>query len=43
MENQVIAQLNWIKDMLLAPNDPELHDHLVKLDIPLPLFGMYVI
>ncbi|BES95654.1 TBC [Nesidiocoris tenuis] len=39
-ENQVIAQLNWIKNRLLAPSDPELHDHLVKLDIPLPLFGI---
>ncbi|KAF6206537.1 hypothetical protein GE061_017771 [Apolygus lucorum] len=39
-ENQVIAQLNWIKEILLAPSDPELHDHLVKLDIPLPLFGI---
>lgn len=42
-ENQVVAQLNWIKEVLLAPNDPQLFQHLEKLDIPLQLFGMYVI
>ncbi|XP_073984518.1 TBC1 domain family member 5 isoform X2 [Rhodnius prolixus] len=39
-ENQVIAQLNWIKERLLAPTDPQLHNHLEKFDIPLPLFGI---
>lgn len=41
-ENEVIAQLNWIRDNLLAPKDPDLHAHLKSLDIPLSLFGMYV-
>ncbi|XP_054279951.1 TBC1 domain family member 5-like isoform X1 [Macrosteles quadrilineatus] len=39
-ENQVLQQLNWIKDQLLAPIDPELHQHLQQLDISLPLFGI---
>lgn len=39
-ENQVVAQLNWIKEVLLAPNDPQLFQHLEKLDIPLQLFGI---
>lgn len=39
-ENEVVAQLNWIRDRLLAPKDPQLHQHLHQLDIPLPLFGI---
>nr|CAD7588099.1 unnamed protein product [Timema genevievae] len=39
-ENEVVAQLNSIRDKLLAPHDPELHQHLQDLDIPLPLFGI---
>ncbi|KAJ9596716.1 hypothetical protein L9F63_012258 [Diploptera punctata] len=39
-ENEVVAQLNWIRENLLAPNDPQLYDHLQQLDIPLPLFGI---
>lgn len=39
-ELEVVAQLNFIRDTLLAREDPALHAHLVKLDIPLPLFGM---
>uniref|UniRef100_A0A1B6DKW6 Rab-GAP TBC domain-containing protein n=1 Tax=Clastoptera arizonana TaxID=38151 RepID=A0A1B6DKW6_9HEMI len=39
-ENQVLTQLEWIKEKLFAPNDPELFQHLVKLDISLPLFGI---
>ncbi|KAL1140364.1 hypothetical protein AAG570_000296, partial [Ranatra chinensis] len=39
-ENLVISQLNWIKEVLLAPNDPQLYHHLEQLDIPLPLFGI---
>ncbi|XP_049945883.1 TBC1 domain family member 5 [Schistocerca serialis cubense] len=39
-ENEVVAQLNWIRDRLLAPKDPQLHQHLQQLDIPLPLFGI---
>ena len=39
-ENEVVAQLNWIREHLLAPHDPQLYEHLQQLDIPLPLFGM---
>ncbi|KDR24084.1 TBC1 domain family member 5 isoform X2 [Zootermopsis nevadensis] len=39
-ENEVVAQLNWIRDNLLAPADPQLYEHLQQLDIPLPLFGI---
>ncbi|XP_066994903.2 TBC1 domain family member 5 [Anabrus simplex] len=39
-ENEVVAQLNWIRDELLAPSDRQLYDHLQQLDIPLPLFGI---
>ncbi|XP_063230326.1 TBC1 domain family member 5 isoform X2 [Bacillus rossius redtenbacheri] len=39
-ENEVVSQLNWIRDQLLAPCDPQLHQHLLQLDIPLPLFGI---
>lgn len=31
-----------IRDKILAKADSALHNHLMKLDIPLPLFGMYV-
>lgn len=40
-ENEVVTQLNWIRMNLLSKYDPELKQHLEKLDIPLPLFGMY--
>lgn len=40
-ENEVVTQLNWIRINLLSKYDPELKQHLEKLDIPLPLFGMY--
>lgn len=39
-ELEVIAQLNFIRDTLLAREDPVLHAYLVKMNIPLPLFGM---
>lgn len=39
---EVVSQLNMIRDKILAKADPQLHNHLIKLDIPLPLFGMYV-
>lgn len=39
---EVVGQLNMIRDKILAKADPQLHNHLIKLDIPLPLFGMYV-
>lgn len=37
---EVVSQLNMIRDKILAKADPQLHNHLMKLDIPLPLFGM---
>lgn len=39
---EVVGQLNMIRDKILAKADPQLHNHLIQLDIPLPLFGMYV-
>lgn len=39
-ELEVVAQLKFIRDSILAREDATLHAHLVKLDIPLPLFGM---
>lgn len=39
-ELEVIQQLNTIKDKILAKEDPKLHDHLLKLEIPLSLFGI---
>lgn len=39
---EVVSQLNMIRDKILAKADSPLHNHLMKLDIPLPLFGMYV-
>lgn len=35
--------MNSIRDNLLQKVDPELCEHLKKLDITLPLFGMYVL
>lgn len=39
---EVVCQLNMIRDKILAKADSQLHNHLIQLDIPLPLFGMYV-
>ncbi|XP_059478936.1 TBC1 domain family member 5 [Neocloeon triangulifer] len=39
-DNELLAQLNYIHDNILVPKDPELANHLVKLDIPLTLFGI---
>lgn len=39
---EVVSQLNMIRDKILAKADSQLHNHLMQLDIPLPLFGMYV-
>ena len=41
-EIEVVGQLNYIKDKILAKEDLHLHNHLLKLDIPLSLFGMWV-
>lgn len=37
---EVVGQLNYIRDKILAHVDPQLHKHLLDLDIPLTLFGM---
>lgn len=37
---EVVGQLNHIRDKILAHVDPQLHAHLLELDIPLTLFGM---
>lgn len=37
---EVVGQLNYIRDKILAYVDPQLHKHLLSLDIPLTLFGM---
>lgn len=39
---EVVTQLNYIRDRILARFDPQLHKHLLQLDIPLTLFGMFV-
>ncbi len=39
---EVVGQLNFIRDKILAKEDLQLHNHLIKLDIPLPIFGMWV-
>lgn len=39
-EIEVVHQLNIIRDKILAKQDLHLHNHLLKLDIPLALFGM---
>uniref|UniRef100_A0A1A9WMJ3 Rab-GAP TBC domain-containing protein n=1 Tax=Glossina brevipalpis TaxID=37001 RepID=A0A1A9WMJ3_9MUSC len=36
----VIAQLNSIRDKILAKEDLHLHNYLLKLDIPLHIFGI---
>ncbi|XP_014254879.1 TBC1 domain family member 5 [Cimex lectularius] len=38
--NQVLSQLTWIKNNLLAPIDWELNRHLDNLEIMFPLFGI---
>ncbi|EAT41116.1 AAEL007211-PA [Aedes aegypti] len=37
---EVVEQLNYIKDRILIKEDLHLHNHLLKLDIPLALFGI---
>lgn len=37
---EVVGQLNYIRDRILANVDVQLHKHLQTLDIPLTLFGM---
>lgn len=39
-EIEVVHQLNLIRDKILAKEDLHLHNHLLKLEIPLSLFGM---
>jgi TBC1 domain family member 5 len=39
-ENEIIEQLNRIKDTILAKHDPVLCEHLQRLNIPLSIFGV---
>ena len=39
-EIEVVHQLNVIRDEIFAKQDLHLHNHLLKLEIPLALFGM---
>ncbi|XP_035775583.1 TBC1 domain family member 5-like [Anopheles albimanus] len=39
-EIEVVEQLNYIKDKILIKEDLHLHNHLLKLDIPLAIFGI---
>nr|XP_018917751.1 PREDICTED: TBC1 domain family member 5 [Bemisia tabaci] len=39
-ENPVITQLNFIKDSILKPIDPDLESHLSELSIPFSTFGI---
>ncbi|XP_013107771.1 TBC1 domain family member 5 isoform X2 [Stomoxys calcitrans] len=39
-EAEVVGQLNFIRDKILAKEDLHLHNYLKKLDIPLHLFGI---
>ncbi|XP_055605777.1 TBC1 domain family member 5-like isoform X2 [Uranotaenia lowii] len=39
-EIEVVEQLNFIKDKILIKEDLHLHNHLLKLDIPLAIFGV---
>lgn len=39
-EVEVISQLNLIRDKILAKEDLHLHNYLLKLDIPLHIFGI---
>jgi TBC1 domain family member 5 len=39
-EIEVVHQLNIIRDKIFAKQDLHLHNHLLKLEIPLALFGM---
>ncbi|XP_037806755.1 TBC1 domain family member 5 [Lucilia sericata] len=39
-EIEVVGQLNLIRDKILAKEDLHLHNYLMKLDIPLHIFGI---
>jgi TBC1 domain family protein 5 len=39
-EIEVVHQLNIVRDKIFAKQDLHLHNHLLKLEIPLALFGM---
>lgn len=41
-EAEVIGQLNFIRDKILAKQDQHLHHYLQKMEIPLHIFGMWV-
>lgn len=40
VEIEVVEQLNYIKDKILIKEDLHLHNHLLKLDVPLAIFGI---
>lgn len=39
-EAEVISQLNYIRDNILKKEDNELYQFLIKMEIPLQIFGM---
>ncbi|XP_034117365.2 TBC1 domain family member 5 [Drosophila albomicans] len=39
-EVEVISQLNFIRDQILAKQDQHLHHYLLKMEIPLHIFGI---
>lgn len=39
-EIEVVEQLNYVKNKILIKEDLHLHNHLLKLDIPLAIFGV---
>lgn len=39
-EIEVVHQLNMVRDKIFAKHDLHLHNHFLKLEIPLALFGM---
>ncbi|XP_055630229.1 TBC1 domain family member 5 isoform X2 [Toxorhynchites rutilus septentrionalis] len=39
-EIEVVERLNYIKDRILIKEDLHLHNHLLKLDVPLAIFGI---
>lgn len=40
-DNEIVRKLIKIRDTMLAKYDPELHKHLINLEIGFTTFGMY--